>query len=100
MSKTNSQILPIDDRRSRRTDVRLTATIDLGPGRSTTAIVQNVSAHGLMVEIDKRLVPGRPVAVEMKGLGRVPGRIAWTRDGHTGVAFVEPLTPEQINAIV
>lgn len=100
MSKSKVSNVPIDDRRSRRTDVRQTATIDLGPGRAATAIVQNVSAHGLMVEIDPRFVPGRPVAVEMTGLGRVAARIAWTRDGHAGVAFVEPLTVDQINAIL
>ena len=100
MNKSNVSNVLVDDRQSRRTDVRWTATIDVGPGRRMIAVVQNLSAHGLMVELDKRLAPGRPVAVEMSGLGRVAARIAWTRDGHAGVAFVEPLTVDQINAII
>jgi PilZ domain len=89
-----------DDRRSRRTDVRLAATIDAGPGRIYPVIIRNVSAHGVMAELGVQLVPGRPVTVTMAGLDKAPGRVAWLRDGHVGIAFVEPLTLDQINAIL
>jgi hypothetical protein len=89
-----------DDRRSRRTEIKLPARIEAGPGRAFAVVVHNLSAHGIMVEIDARFVPGRPVTIEMTGLGRVSGRVAWVRDGHAGIAFVAPLTLEQINAIV
>jgi PilZ domain len=96
--KTN--ILALDDRRSRRADVRLRATIDAGPGRIFSVIVHNVSAHGVMAEIDVQLVPGRPVTVTMSGLEKASGRVAWLRDGHVGIAFAEPLTLDQINELV
>ncbi|UVO55025.1 PilZ domain-containing protein [Sphingomonas sp. SUN039] len=98
MNKTNA--VPLDDRRSRRADVRLPATIDAGPGRFYPVIVHNVSAHGVMAELTAALVPGRPVTVTMVGLDKTAGRVAWQRDGHVGIAFAEPLTLDQINAIL
>ncbi len=92
--------VPQDDRRSRRTDIHLPATVDAGPGRVYPVIVHNVSAHGVMAESAMQLVPGRPVTVVMAGLGKVAGRVAWLRDGHVGIAFLEPLTLDQINAIL
>lgn len=96
--KTNA--VPVDDRRSRRAEVRLPATIDAGPGRVFSVLVHNVSAHGVMAEVDIQLVPGRPVTIAMAGLAKTAGRVAWLRDGHVGIAFAEPLTLEQINAIL
>jgi hypothetical protein len=98
LQKTNAA--PQDDRRSRRTDVRLSATVDAGPGRVYPVVVLNVSAHGVMAELGAHVVPGRPVTVTMAGLDRKAGRVAWLRDGHVGIAFVEPLTLDQINAIL
>ncbi len=98
LHKTNAA--PQDDRRSRRTDVRLSATIDAGPGRIYPIVVQNVSAHGVMAEIGAQVVPGRPVTLVMAGLDKTAGRVAWLRDGQVGIAFMEPLTLEQINAIL
>jgi PilZ domain len=96
--KTNA--IALDDRRSRRADVRLAATIDAGPGRIFSVIVHNVSAHGVMAELNAQLVPGRPVTILMAGLEKTAGRVAWLRDGHVGIAFAEPLTIDQINAIL
>jgi hypothetical protein len=96
--KTNA--VPLDDRRSRRADVSLPATIDAGPGRVYRVLVHNVSAHGIMAELAAQLVPGRPVTVTMAGLEKTAGRVAWLRDGHVGIAFAEPLTLDQINAII
>lgn len=93
---TNAKAVQPDDRRSRRTEVRLPATIEAGPGRTFPVIVQNVSAHGFMAELEVQLVPGRPVTVSMAGLDRTAARVAWHRDGQVGVSFVEPLTFDQI----
>ena len=100
MSETNSNFAMTDDRRSRRTDMSAAARIEAGPGRAFAVTVHNVSAHGVMVEVDVRFVPGRSVTIEMTGLGRVHGRVAWVREGHAGIAFVDPLTIDQINAIL
>jgi hypothetical protein len=98
--QSNFNAALLDDRRSRRTDIRLPATIDAGPGRVFAVTVLNISAHGVMAEAGAQLVPGRPVTVAMARLSKAAGRVAWLRDGHVGIAFVEPLTPDQINAIL
>ncbi len=93
---TNAKATQPDDRRSRRAEVRLPATLEAGPGRSFQIIVQNISAHGFMAELDVQLIPGRPVSVSMASLARTAARVAWQRDGHIGIAFVEPLTYDQL----
>ncbi len=93
---TNAKATQPDDRRSRRADIRLPATLEAGPGRSFQIIVQNISAHGFMAELEAQLVPGRPVTVSMASLDRTPARVAWQREGQIGIAFVDPLTYEQI----
>ena len=98
--QTKTNAIPEDDRRSRRADVRLPATINAGPGRVYPALVHNVSAHGVMAELPVQLVPGRPVTITMVGLDKIGGRVAWLRDGHIGIAFAEPLTVEQIAAVL
>ena len=98
MSNLNTAVS--DDRQSRRSEVRLVAVIHLGPGQRIDAIAHNVSAHGVMVETDARFVPGRPVSIDLAGLPRTPGRVAWVREGHAGLSFVQPLTLEQLLAIV
>ncbi|MEP6784854.1 MAG: PilZ domain-containing protein [Sphingomonadales bacterium] len=100
MSNSNLKQEILDERRSRRTDVRVNALVEAGPGRTYETSARNVSAHGAMVEIDMELVPGRPVHIALAGQGRIAGRVAWAREGHTGIAFVEPLTLDQINAIL
>lgn len=95
----NIDAVPQDDRRSRRAEVILAAVIDAGPGRVYPVTVHNVSAHGIMAELSVQLIPGRPVAVEFAQIGRTAGRVAWLRDGHIGIAFVEPLTLAQIDAL-
>lgn len=100
MSNSNLKPVIVDDRRSRRTDVRVSALVEAGPGRTYDTSARNVSAHGVMLELEMELAPGRPVHIALAGLGRVAGRVAWARDGHTGIAFVEPLTLAQINDIL
>ncbi|MES2288660.1 MAG: PilZ domain-containing protein [Pseudomonadota bacterium] len=100
MAASNLKQEITDDRRSRRADVRVNALIEAGPGRTYETSARNVSAHGVMVELEMELAPGRPVHIALAGLGRVAGRIAWARDGHTGIAFVDPLTLAQINDIL
>lgn len=100
MTMSESTAISVDDRRSRRTDVRLPASIGVGFGARIEAMALNVSAHGVMLETEAQLVPGRPVTIELKGLARRSGRIAWTRDGHIGIAFSEPLGLDEMLAIV
>jgi hypothetical protein len=94
-----SNVVAQDDRRSRRTEICIDAIVDAGPGRQSSVVVLNVSAHGVMARTVTSFVPGRPVTLTAGALAAVPGRIAWQRDGHVGIAFSEPLTIAQIDAI-
>ncbi len=100
MSAKNLHNVAQDDRRSRRTEIEINAVVDAGPGRRVNVVILNVSAHGIMARSDATFVPGRPVTVTGPGLDQTAGRIAWLRDGHLGIAFREPLSVEQIDAIV
>ncbi len=89
-----------DERQSMRSEIRLPASIVAGPSRRVAATVLNISAHGVMAEVKASFVPGRPVTLELAGLAPTAGRIAWTRQGHVGIAFAVPLTVEALLALV
>lgn len=55
--------------------------------------VRNLSAGGLMGECSCPFDRGDEVAVELRGLGLVPGRIAWRTEDRIGVAFDQPIDP-------
>ena len=99
MTVSGVAALAADERRSARNDVRLAATLRAGP-TVHSVVVFNVSAHGVMAEMDATLPPGRPVIVELEGLAPTRGRVAWVRQGHLGVAFDAPLTLSALLAIV
>lgn len=100
MATGKTSAVPADDRRSRRTDVRVPVRIAAGMGPKIEAFALNVSAHGVMLETDVPFVPGRPLTLELPGLPGKAARIAWVRDGHIGVAFAQPLTLDELLAIV
>jgi hypothetical protein len=88
---------PVDDGAQNRTDTRdslfLSAQLRLGDVPETTVRVRNLSAGGLMVELPMEASVGQSVEVEVRGVGWVPGRIAWTTDGRAGIAFDKPIDP-------
>jgi hypothetical protein len=55
--------------------------------------VRNLSAGGLMLEADQPLAMGTAVEVELRGIGWVPGRIAWYAEGRAGVALDVAIDP-------
>ena len=68
----------------RRTDVEE----ELVPVR-----VRNLSAVGLMADYERDAEPGEPVVVTLRGIGKVPGMVAWVRKGRIGIAFDEDVDP-------
>ncbi len=60
-----------------------------------TVRVRNLSAGGLMAEFETPLDRDTPIEVEVRGLGWVPGRVAWFTQGRTGVAFDTPIDPQR-----
>jgi hypothetical protein len=55
--------------------------------------VRNLSAGGLMAEFPNGLDQGAPVEFDVRGIGWVPGRVAWSAAGRIGVAFDRQIDP-------
>jgi hypothetical protein len=55
--------------------------------------IRNLSAVGLMADYEREAEPGEPVVVTLRGIGKVPGMVAWVRNGRIGVAFDEDVDP-------
>jgi hypothetical protein len=55
--------------------------------------IRNLSAVGLMADYEREAEAGEPVVVTLRGIGKVPGMVAWIRKGRIGVAFDEDVDP-------
>lgn len=66
-----------------------------GSAEGVPVRVRNLSAGGLMAETPDLLDPDVPVEVEVRGLGWIPGRVAWHTEGRTGIAFDRPVDPRR-----
>ncbi|MBB3980486.1 hypothetical protein GGR44_000117 [Sphingobium fontiphilum] len=63
--------------------------VDLGKAR-----VRNLSATGLMADCERAIPADIAIVVELRGVGRVSGRIAWSREHKIGMAFDEVIDPQ------
>ncbi len=57
--------------------------------------VRNLSAGGLMAELPEPVAPDCAVEVEVRGIGWVPGRVAWQTEGRAGIAFDREIDPRR-----
>ena len=57
--------------------------------------VRNLSSGGLMAEYAHPVEIGTPVEVELRGVGKVAGDVAWTAAGRIGISFDTPIDPMQ-----
>jgi len=55
--------------------------------------VRNLSSGGLMAEFPQGLDQGMAVEFEVRGIGRITGRVAWSAAGRIGVAFDRQIDP-------
>ncbi|PTS84636.1 PilZ domain-containing protein [Sphingomonas sp. HMWF008] len=55
--------------------------------------VRNLSQGGLMADFPDGLEQGRRVEFDVRGIGWVPGHIAWSAAGRIGVAFDRQIDP-------
>jgi len=62
---------------------------------SSQVRVRNLSSGGLMADFAHPVDIGTPVEVELRGIGKVKGEIAWTAAGRIGVSFEHPIDPMQ-----
>ena len=86
---TNSQ-----NRRSRRSQVLLTATIEHN-GASQSVKLRNLSAEGALVESNKLPIEGTSVVFCRNELC-TQGHVVWVNGQYAGIAFAEKLPPEQV----
>jgi len=89
----------MDDPAAQRHDTRdsllLVANLRVaGSDAALQARVRNLSAGGLMAELASHVEVGLPVEVEVRGVGWVPGRIAWVAAGRIGIAFDHLIDPQ------
>lgn len=64
-------------------------------GRELDVRVRNLSEGGLMAEGTDPLEIGLAVTVELRGVGAVPGKVAWYTDGRAGIAFDQVIDPRK-----
>lgn len=69
-------------------DFRLIGRTDAHPVR-----VRNLSSGGLMAEYSDGLAQGERVEFDVRGIGWVPGSVAWSAAGRIGVAFDRQIDP-------
>lgn len=64
-----------------------------GSAVSRAVRVRNLSAGGLMAEFPDGLPQGERVEFDVRGVGWVPGQVAWSAAGRIGVAFDRHIDP-------
>lgn len=69
-------------------DFRVAGTSEIDQVR-----VRNLSAGGLMAEFPAGLDIGLRVEFDVRGVGWVPGKVAWSTAGRIGVAFDRAIDP-------
>jgi hypothetical protein len=85
-------------RQEKRDSLFLSATICIADGDPFITRVRNLSAGGMMIDAATDVVNGTRVAAEIRGIGKVGGRIAWSSPGRAGVAFDVEVDPRLARA--
>ncbi|ETI60007.1 MULTISPECIES: PilZ domain-containing protein [Sphingobium] len=58
------------------------------------ARIRNLSASGLMADCERPVPVGLRIELELRGIGKVSGVVAWSRESKIGLAFDEPIDPQ------
>ena len=82
------------NRRSRRSNVLLTATIEVG-GRALSVKLRNLSAEGALLEGEQLPIEGTEVQFLRNDLS-VAGRVIWANGKHAGIVFHDKLRPDVV----
>ncbi len=80
-------------RHEKRDSLFLSATVAIDGKMPFSTRVRNLSAGGMMIDVNRDQIPGTPVVAELRGIGQVVGRIAWSSPGRAGIAFSEEIDP-------
>ena len=84
----------IQNRRHRRSNVMLKATLETSGG-SLPVMLRNLSQEGALIRGEDLPEEGSRVLFHRDGLS-VPSRVAWSHCGHAGLAFDFPLFPKEL----
>ena len=83
------------NRRGRRSNVLLTASVELGSGERLSVKLRNLSARGALVEAEV-LPPADGQIIFHRNDLSVRGKVAWVSGNHAGISFNRELEPEQV----
>jgi hypothetical protein len=78
-----------------RDSLLLGAQMRFGSREPVQVRVRNLSSGGLMAEYGGRVEIGDPIAIEVRGIGWVDGKVAWAAEARVGVAFDQPVDPKR-----
>lgn len=77
-----------------RDSLLLSASLKLAGMVSPVMVrVRNLSSGGLMAEHAGRAQVGDSAEIELRGIGRVTGRVVWMAEGRLGIAFDREIDP-------
>jgi len=82
------------NRKSRRSQVLLSATLEHGGGALAVKL-RNLSEEGALVESEKLPIEGTTVHFIRKDLN-APGRVVWVNGNFAGIAFSAKLDPAEV----
>ncbi|MDO6415720.1 PilZ domain-containing protein [Sphingomonas sp. BIUV-7] len=77
-----------------RDSMFLLASIRRAGGAEVPIKVRNLSQGGMMAECAISFSREEAILIELRGIGEVSGRVAWTAGGKIGVAFDREIDPK------
>lgn len=96
---TAADIAADSKRRASRASLFLSANVAIpGLAAPVSMRVRNLSEGGMMIDGHVKLVRDMPVKVELRGIGEIEGRVAWTEAGRAGVEFAVEIDPKLARA--
>ena len=82
-------------RHEKRDSLFLTAEVAIDGGTPFWTRVRNLSGGGMMIDVTRDQLPGTPLVAELRGIGEITGRIAWSLPDRAGVAFSGEIDPRR-----
>ena len=64
-----------------------------GAAEAESVRIRNLSPGGVMVELPEPIDLDTLVEVDVRGIGWIAGKVAWTTEGRAGIAFDKPIDP-------
>jgi hypothetical protein len=95
-----AHVAQVNRRRAAREDIRADTLMTDREGRLSGVRLLNLSEDGFMAVTDMDQCEREPIRIDMPIVGWVRADIVWVLGERIGAAFREPLTPQQMRAIV